>query len=267
MVCHIHPGTNMVTTYFGYTWWDNETDGEHDVSRQATQSQRSRSNTRFRRATPNAPPSRGLWSDPDFLEKTGTPEFNRQLQHTQFADFHCHGWIFRAVFKHDRKGNLLDEDDRKVSSDDPDKFGKAVHLKDIHLEKGMHCIDCHFEQDSHGNGKLYGETRNAIEIDCVDCHGTIRAARHADHLGHGRAERRHRTWRAAHAVAGAPFLLERRPLFQRSMLEKDKEWEVVQVLDTITPGSAALQREIAPCQNDSAGWSNLGRRAGKGFAR
>ena len=29
MVCHMHPGTNMVATYFGYTWWDNEMDGEH----------------------------------------------------------------------------------------------------------------------------------------------------------------------------------------------------------------------------------------------
>ena len=28
----------------------------------------------------------------------------------------------------------------------------------------MHCVDCHFKQDSHGNGKLYGEPRNAIEI-------------------------------------------------------------------------------------------------------
>ena len=28
MVCHVHPGTNMVTTYFGYTWWDNEADGD-----------------------------------------------------------------------------------------------------------------------------------------------------------------------------------------------------------------------------------------------
>ena len=28
MVCHVHPGTNMMTTYFGYTWWDNESDGE-----------------------------------------------------------------------------------------------------------------------------------------------------------------------------------------------------------------------------------------------
>ena len=38
----------------------------------------------------------------------------------------------------------------------------------------MQCVDCHFDGDSHGNGKLYGETRNAVEIDCIDCHGTIR---------------------------------------------------------------------------------------------
>ncbi len=29
IVCHIHPGTNMVASYLGYIWWDNETDGEH----------------------------------------------------------------------------------------------------------------------------------------------------------------------------------------------------------------------------------------------
>ena len=45
-----------------------------------------------------------------------------------------------------------------MAADDPEKFKKAVHLKDIHLEKGMHCVDCHFKQDNHGNGKLYGET-------------------------------------------------------------------------------------------------------------
>ena len=114
---------------------------------------------------------KGNWGDPKFLGQVGTPEFNKQLEHTQFADFHGHGWVFRAVFKHDRNGNLLDKDDKIVPHDDPEQFGKAVHLKDIHLEKGMQCIDCHFEQDNHGNGKLYGETRNAVEIDCVDCHG------------------------------------------------------------------------------------------------
>jgi hypothetical protein len=48
-----------------------------------------------------------------------------------------------------------------------------VHLKDIHLEKGMQCVDCHFSTDTHGDGNLYGETRNAIAIDCADCHGTV----------------------------------------------------------------------------------------------
>jgi hypothetical protein len=47
-----------------------------------------------------------------------------------------------------------------------------VHLKDIHLEMGMHCVDCHFDQDNHGDGNLFGETRAAVAVDCVDCHGT-----------------------------------------------------------------------------------------------
>ncbi len=38
----------------------------------------------------------------------------------------------------------------------------------------MQCADCHFAQDNHGTGKIYGEPRAAVEIDCVDCHGTIR---------------------------------------------------------------------------------------------
>jgi hypothetical protein len=237
IVCHIHPGTNMVSTYFGYTWWDNEMDGEHmwpTEQRHPSADEQNRVQTR----NPEGSAVRGLWSDTAFLEKTGTPEFNQQLQHTQFADFHSHGWIFRAVFKHDRKGNLLGSDDKIVPFDDPDKLKKAVHLKDIHLEKGMHCIDCHFEQDSHGNGKLYGETRNAIEIDCVDCHGTIQQRASLETSGPA-------------APAGGTNLAglrtpwqERRlywkddRLYQRSMLEKDREWEVVQVRDTITPGNA-----------------------------
>jgi hypothetical protein len=256
IVCHIHPGTNMVSTYFGYTWWDNEMDGEHmwpAEQRHPNADDQSRIQAR----NPEGSALRGLWSDPDFLEKTGTPEFNQQLQHTQFADFHSHGWIFRAVFKHDRKGNLLDQDDKIVPFDDLEKLKKAVHLKDIHLEKGMHCIDCHFEQDSHGNGKLYGETRNAIEIDCVDCHGTIQ-------------QRTALVTSGTAAPAGGTNLAglrtpwqERRfywkddRLYQRSMLDKDKEWEVVQVRDTITPGNAHYSeksRLAKTIQQDGRTW-------------
>jgi hypothetical protein len=176
----------MVATYFGYTWWDNEIDGDKMYPKEQRYPS-AKEQQEIQTRNPERAAIRGLWSDVDFLEKTGTPEFNKSLKNTQFADFHSHGWIFRAVFKHDRQGNLLDAEDKQVSFDDPDKFTKAVHLKDIHLEKGMHCIDCHFEQDSHGNGKLYGETRNAIEVDCVDCHGTIEQRATLADLGHRRA--------------------------------------------------------------------------------
>src|ERR1700678_3957669 len=173
IVCHIHPGTNMVAPYFGYTWWDNEVDGDKMYPKEQRHLS-AKDQQQIQKRDPERTTIRGNWADVNFLEKTGTPEFNKDLKNTQFADFHSHGWIFRAAFKHDRKGILQDKDGNPVSFDDPDKFKKAVHLKDIHLEMGMHCIDCHFEQDSHGNGNLYGETRNAIEVDGVDCHGTIR---------------------------------------------------------------------------------------------
>jgi hypothetical protein len=237
MVCHIHPGTNMLTTYFGLTWWDNEIDGDKmypPQQRNPTEEQRYQSLVR----NPEAAAARGLWSDEKFLENLGSPEFNAKLKTTQFADFHGHGWVFRSVFNHDRKGNWLDKDGQKIAFDDPDRFGKAVHLADIHLEKGMQCNDCHFAQDNHGNGKIYGEPRAAVEIDCIDCHGTIRnkatlvtsgpaapeGGRHLDALRTPWGLRRF-AWRADGA------------LIQRSMSEESKEWEVVQTADTVTPGN------------------------------
>jgi len=256
IVCHIHPGTNMVSTYFGYTWWDNEMDGEHMwPAEQRHPSAKEQSEVQAR--NPEGSAARGLWSDTAFLEKIGTLKFNQSLQHTQFADFHSHGWIFRAVFKHDRKGNLLDADDKTVSFDDHDKLKKAVHLKDIHLEKGMHCVDCHFEQDSHGNGKLYGETRNAIEIDCVDCHGTIQqkapltTSGTAAPTGGTNLAGLRTPWQERR------FYWKDERLFQRSMLEKDKEWEVVQVRDTITPGNSHYSeksRLAKTIQQDGQTW-------------
>src|SRR6266851_2524089 len=236
MICHIHPGTNMVTTYFGLTWWDNEIDGDKmypTEQRNPSEEQRYQS---FER-NPEGAAVRGLWNDETFLEKAGSPEFNRQLKTTQFADFHGHGWIFRAVFNHDRKGNWLDKDGKQIAFDDPERFGKAVHLADIHLEKGMQCNDCHFAQDNHGNGKIYGEPRAAVEIDCIDCHGTIRkkaalitsgpaapeGGRHLDALRTPWGLRRFE-WRGDKVV-------------QRSVSEENKEWEIVQTIDTITPGN------------------------------
>ncbi len=237
MVCHIHPGTNMLTTYFGLTWWDNEIDGDKmypPKQRNLTESQRYQSFLR----NPEAAAARGLWSDEKFLDNLSSPDFNAKLKTTQFADFHGHGWVFRSVFNHDRKGNWLDKDGKQIPFDDPDRFGKAVHLADIHLEKGMQCNDCHFAQDNHGNGKIYAEPRAAVEIDCIDCHGTIRSkatlvtsgpaapegGRHLDSLRTPWGLRRFE-WRSDGAV------------IQRSMSEENKEWEIVQTADSVTPGN------------------------------
>jgi hypothetical protein len=256
MICHVHPGTNMETTYFGYTWWDNEADGEFmypQKQRNPTEEQKYEAALR----NPEGAAARGLWSDPKFLEHVGDADFNKQLKQTQFADFHSHGWIFRAVYKRDRKGNLLDSENKIVAADDPEKFGKAVHLADIHLEKGMHCVDCHFEQDDHGTGRLYAEPRAAVELDCTDCHGTV--DKRASLVSSG----------AAAPIGGSHLDALRTPLnnrrfewiggrlYQRSMVEAGKEWEVVQVLDTITPGN--------PHYNEKSRWAKTIRADGKSW--
>jgi hypothetical protein len=192
IVCHVHPGTNVLNSYLGFMWWDNESDAQFMYPKQQRYpTPEDEYKTQIH--NPEGSAVRGLWSDPDFLAQLGTPEFNSKLQRVQFADFHGHGWVFRGVFKQDRHGNYLDHRGQVVSdvsaksmsegigfhSEPLDRAEKPkaaadnvpVHLKDIHLEKGMQCVDCHFSQDSHGDGNLYGETRNAVMIECIDCHG------------------------------------------------------------------------------------------------
>ncbi len=259
MVCHVHPGTNMVTTYFGYTWWDNESDGGAmypKEQRNPTEQEKFDVSQR----NPEGAAARGLWSDAKFLAETGSGEFNAKLKDTQFADFHSHGWLFRAVFARDREGRLLDEKGATVAPSDPKKFEKAAHLADIHLQKGMQCVDCHLEQDSHGSGKLYGEPRAAIEMDCVDCHGTISqtatlvtsgpaASGGGTHLDVLRTPWRERQfeWREG-------------KLFQRSMMDPHLEWEVVQTLDSITPGNAHYSeksRVAKTLRRDGVTWGDV----------
>jgi hypothetical protein len=259
MTCHMHPGTNMVTTYYGYTWWENETDGEQMYAAQP-QERSEAEKFAIRSRNPEQAALKGKWGDTKFLGQIGTPEFNAKLEHTQFADFHGHGWVYRAVYKRDRRGNLLDANDRIVPHDDPERFGKAVHLQDIHLEKGMQCVDCHFGQDNHGNGKLYGETRNAVEIDCVDCHGTI--DRRATLITSGPAAPDGGTALTALRTPWRDrrFQWEGQRLYQRSMMDPNLKWEVVQTIDTITPGQPhySEQSRYAKTIRKDGTWGSAG---------
>jgi|CZKQ01.1.fsa_nt_gi hypothetical protein len=232
MNCHMHQGNLFVNPYLGYTWWDQETDGEFMYPKE----QHDPTDAELVRSTmenPEAAAARGLWGDKDFLDRVA--ELNPQLKHTQFADYHGHGWVFRAIFKHDRKGNLLDLEDNKIDNDDRNKFAKAVHLKDVHLAKGMQCADCHFDVDVHGNGMLYGEPRNATTINCIDCHGTIAQRPTLVTSGNaGQIDLLH----TSNTPFGPRFSWEGNMLWQQSTMSPDVRWEIPQTMDTIDPLSA-----------------------------
>src|SRR5262249_34116220 len=146
MICHMHQPNMFLNTFLGYTMWDYES----DAPRMWPEKQQYPDSAKIRDVldrNPEGAATRGKWADVDFLKRVS--ELNQQMQDTQFADYHGHGWNFRAVFKRDRKGNLLDAGGNLVGDDDPQKFKKAVHLSSIHVDAGMQCVDCHYSQDNH----------------------------------------------------------------------------------------------------------------------
>lgn len=254
IVCHVHPGTTVMNSYLGFMWWDNETDGELMYPKRQKYPS-AEDLVRSQMSNPDETAARGNWSDPTFLANSA--DLNPYLRHTQFADFHGHGWVFRSVFKKDRKGNLLDAEGDVVPPVDTaalmaavapptpaeraggkaERKGVPTHLMDIHIEKGMHCVDCHFEISAHGNGKLYGEVRNAIEIQCIDCHGTSRNRASLRTTGPASPEGGMNL-----AALRTPFetpRFERRgtEIYQNSMVDPKLRWRVVQTTDTIDPSN------------------------------
>jgi len=247
MICHMHQPNIFVNSYYGMTMWDYESDAPFmwpEKQRYPTEAQRRHILDR----NPEGAAVRGKWSDPEFLKEVS--KLNPQLKDTQFGDYHGHGWNFRAIFKRDRKGTLLDKDGNPVSDTDPKKFDpanpkKAQHMTDIHLDVGMHCADCHFGQDSHGNGHLYGEVAAAIEIECADCHGS--ASNYPTLFTSGPAAR----------PGGTDMSLMRTPdgrkrfewkdgkLFQRSIMFPDKEWQMSLVKDSVNPKHSEYNAKAA----------------------
>ncbi len=288
MVCHIHPGTTVMNSYIGYMWWDEESDGRFMYPTKQKNPTAAELLASMRR-NPNESAARGNLADPEFTARLS--ELNPHLSKVHFADFHSHGWAFRAVFKKDRKGNLIDhagafvgppsaknmeaavkwperakEFHAKQNQDkyaDPVSGPKAardaetalngacrsnmpVHLMDIHMEKGMHCVDCHFSQDMHGNNRLHMEVRAATEIACIDCHGTpkdyttLKTSGPANYTS--APDGMGRNLLALKTPYGGPrFEVREGPngtkrFFQNSCVEKGLQWELVQVKDTITRG-------------------------------
>ena len=121
------------------------------------------------------------------------------------------------------------------------------------MELGFQCVDCHFAQDSHGNGHIYGEVAAAIEIDCADCHGT--ATRYPTLFTSGPASQPSGTDMSLLRTQDGRKRFEWREgkLYQRAALDPDKEWEVKLVKDTINPVSPNYNPKAARAKLMAAG--------------
>jgi hypothetical protein len=242
MTCHMHQPNIFLNSMLGYTMWDYESDAPFMWPAQEAKPTDAEVRE-INRRNPEGAAVRGKWGDPEFLKQVS--EMNPLLRDTQFADYHGHGWNFRAIFKRDRKGRLLDDQGNIVADDDPDKFKKAVHMSSIHVDVGMHCVDCHFSQDVHGDGHIYGEVAQAIEIECADCHGTADA--YPSLLTSGPAA----------PEGGTDLSLARTPfgqlrfewvegkLIQRSNVTEGLQWEMSLVKDSVTPGGKHYNEKAA----------------------
>jgi hypothetical protein len=297
MNCHMHQPNIFLNSYLGYTMWDYEADapflwpGPENQAPRPTGISDGEYAKRFKSQhyptaaevrdindrNPEAAAARGLWSELETLRNVY--DLNPLLKDTQFADYHGHGWNFRAVLKRDREGHLLDAKDGRLDPNDPEKWrkagegqfvqpgtnpGKAVHLMDIHAEKGLQCADCHFAQDNHGNGLIYGEVANAVEIGCKDCHGT--ADNYPTLLTSGPAAR----------PGGANLALLRngdgqrrfewstddhgeRVLVQRSVVDPTLEWRVSLVKDSVDRASSHFNAKAARAKLMSRTGAETGR--------
>src|SRR6185437_10505771 len=116
MICHMHQPNLFLNTYLGYTMWDYETAAPQMWPKRQRYPTDAEVRAVYER-NPEAAAVRGRWADPEFSAEVSA--LNPQINDTQFADYHGHGWNFRAIFKRDRKGNLLDDYNNIISPNDP----------------------------------------------------------------------------------------------------------------------------------------------------
>jgi hypothetical protein len=252
MVCHMHQPNIFVNTFMGYTMWDYESDAPNMWPEKQVYPSAAAIRAVNARNPEGAAP-RGKWADVEFLAQVSN--LNPIMKNTQFADYHGHGWNFRAIFKQDRKGNLLDAKGNIVPFSDPNKFDKAVHLASIHMEKGMQCVDCHFAQDMHGNGFLYGEVSASIEIQCVDCHGTVDRYPTLKTSGPAAQPGGRDLSTLRNEDGSLRFVWRDGHLIQRSTVTPGLEWDVSLVRDTVDPANPRYNAKAARAKLMSTGWT------------
>lgn len=294
MICHTHPGTTVMNSYIGYMWYDEESDAQHmypRTQRNPTVEQLMATAVR----NPNESAARGNLHSYEFtaelsklnpqLSKVQFGDFHSHgwayravFKKDKKGNFIDHNgglcgpptaaamgaameWPLKAKKFHadirysDPNTGVKTAREAETKLNDSCRNGMPVHLMDIHMEKGMHCIDCHFSQDMHGNNRLHMEVRAATEIACIDCHGS--ASQYSSLKSSGPAsytsapDGKGRNLLALKTPFGAPrFEIRENPdgtrrYFQNSCVEKGLQWEIVQTKDTITKGHGRYNEKSA----------------------
>ena len=239
-------------------------------------------------SNPEEASARGNWSDPEFLEHVA--DLNPRARHTQFADFHGHGWVFRAVFKKDRAGNLLDykgdvvADVEHGEADGSHGAGRrSSNGRTASVAKASPCIF----STSTWNAACTAPTATSARTATATPSSMARSAPPSKSPARIATDRP--TERAelvtsgpasppgGHDLAalrtpfGKPrfekrFERGRERIYQNSVVEPDLSWEVVQTADTIDPDERPLQRPLAHGEDGRIRprrQAHLGRQAGR----
>ncbi len=312
MTCHVHPGTSVMNSYIGYMWYDEESEARFMYpSKQKNPTAEELIQSMLR--NPNESAARGNLSNEAFtadlvnlnpyLAKQQFGDFHSHgwafravFKKDRVGNLTDHegrivspptpqklaaamDWPNQAREFHMTSERFEDASRGPAAARKAEdaagacRAGTPVHLMDIHMEKGMHCVDCHFSQDMHGNNRLHMEVRAATEIGCVDCHGT--ASKYATLKTSGPAnytsapDGQGRNLLALKTPFGVPrFEVHAGPAgtrryYQNSMVEKDVKWEVVQTKDTVTKGhgrynaKSALAKTVRFDAGGSMVWGDL----------
>ena len=265
MVCHMHPGTNMVATLPRL-----HVVGQRDRRRAAcTRSSSTKPRARDERdeiaaRNPEGAALRGLWTRPD------VPRERRDAATRSSSTRSSPTSTATAGSSAPSSSRTA----RATCSTPTDNVGRRRRSREVregrppegHPPREGHALRrLPLRAGRHGNGKLYGEPRAAVEIDCVDCHGTISAPRHARDVGPAPRRRRHRPLGALRRrSASRRFERRRQRLIQRSMVDRGRaSGRSSQVArHRSTPGEpATTTRSRALAKTMQHGRRDLGRRA------
>ena len=189
MNCNMHQPNIFLNSYLGYTMWDYESDAdlmwpgpENRLQARNPAEERQFRNQRYPTESeqfeildrnPEAAAVRGLWGDPNFLREV-YDRVNPMARNTQFADYHGHGWNFRAIFRRDREGILVDADGAIIPDNDPDTFRRegeglfvpvGTNLELIRNEDGrrrFEWMDCELAREEVPNLRCASPNRRVL---------------------------------------------------------------------------------------------------------